>query len=68
MYELVSPQTSDHPFSGERRTTLNGAFVPEGERGSGSHAMAYMVALTPLRRLLNHSQPGWPTSSEEGMT
>jgi hypothetical protein len=44
----------------------DGAFVPDGERGSGSHAIAYLVALSPLRRFLNPSQPGWPTSSEEG--
>jgi len=41
-------------------------YVPDGERGSGSHAIAYVVALTPLRRLLNPSQPGWLTSSRKG--
>jgi hypothetical protein len=41
-------------------------YVPDGERGSGSHAIAYVVALTPLRRILNQSQPGWLTSSRGG--
>lgn len=46
---------------------MNGAFVPDQKRGPGAYAIAYMVAMTPLKRFLNHSQPGWPTLSMTGV-
>jgi hypothetical protein len=41
-------------------------FVPDEERGSGSPAIGHLVAVTPMERFLNQSQPGWLTSLRKG--